>query len=388
MKTLYLDCVGGISGDMLVAALLDLDPSLLPRLEGELKRLPLPKPWQMTFEPCRKGDFEAKQVRFEFPEERAHRHLSDILEIIAGGNFATAQQEKIEQTFRILAEAESATHGIDLEEVHFHEVGAVDTILDIVAVVLLLDYLAIDTIVCSPLPLGRGFTEGSHGTMPLPAPAVFQMLPGAATYGIDVAAETVTPTGLALLKSHQARFGAMPPLHCDSIGLGAGKRDFDFPNLLRAVMGHDENSAEDVFVLEATIDDMTGEHLGYLWQRLFQAGALDLYFTPIQMKKGRPGQKVTLLSTAEYYEALRDILFEETSTFGMICRREYRFTLDRDFKKVDTPFGPVTFKYGRGFGVEKVAPEYEELVTIAEKHRLPLAHVYEVVCRAQAMERK
>lgn len=386
MKTLYLDAVGGVSGDMLVGALLDLADHQR-RLTADLRRLPLPS-WQLTVAETRKGAFRARQAAFTFAAERHHRHLADILAIIDGAAYASPIAAKVKDTFQLLAEAESCAHGIPVEEVHFHEVGAVDTILDIVAVVLLLSYLKVTAVYASPLPLGRGCVEGSHGPLPLPAPAVFALLPGVATYGVDVTAETVTPTGLALLKTYGCQFGRQPSLRVEAVGCGAGSRMLPFPNLLRATLGQNaEEGGDYLYCLETVIDDMTGEQYGYLWQRCFEQGALDLYYTPIQMKKGRPGLKLTVLAPREYYEQLRGILLQETATFGLICRREQRFTLSRHFETVTTPLGPVTFKCGEGYGAVKAAPEYEDLAKLARQHGLPLIDVYRAALATWSAER-
>lgn len=380
MNILYCDAVGGVSGDMLAAALLDAAPEGEEFLVNSLKRLDL-NPWQWQSREDSKGSFRARKIDFVIEEGHSHRHLPDIVSIIKNANFPQGAEDRILAAFDVMADAESKAHGIDREQVHFHEVGADDSILDIAAVCLLLEYLQIDGIYSSPLPMGGGVSLGCHGLMPHPAPALNYLLEGVAVVGIGEEAETVTPTGLALLKANKTKFGPIPSMTITKIGCGCGTRDTKRPNILRCFLGMATDNAtnSEIFQLEATVDDMTGEDVGALWDKIFTAGATDMHLTPVQMKKGRPGQKITVLTQAENLDEVRRCLFLYTTTIGMTCRSLGRFVLNRSIEPITTPIGEIDVKIARGYGVTKAKAEFQQLEAAAREHGITLSQARNIV---------
>jgi hypothetical protein len=377
MKIAYINPVGGISGDMLVAALLDVGGDEL-QLLIDLKKLSLPC-WEWQKKAEKRLGFGGAKIDFLFAEPTGEpgRHLSEISKIIKNARFPEDAEKIILKTFSLLAKAEGKTHQMDKEHIHFHEVGATDTILDICAVALLVHYLQIEKIYCSPLPMGSGTVHCAHGEIPLPAPALNELLCGVPVFGSKVKGETVTPTGIALLKALSCQFGNFPMMTIKRTGVGLGSRDSsEVPNLLRVFIGEsDGESFQGLYRLECTIDDMNGEDLGFLWEVIYAAGANEIYFTPIYMKKGRPGTKITVLTEGKNLEKTRHALFVHTSTLGMIATPVERFTLERYFQKVVTPYGEVTYKCAEGFGVKKAKAEYEDLRQIAKTTGLPLSEI-------------
>ncbi len=373
MRTAYLHCQSGVSGDMLLAALADAGAAA-DGIEKELAKLPLPD-WKMEFRRERKAGFACARVVFSCPREREHRRLAEILAIVDSGGLSPFVTEKAAAVFRCLAKAEAAAHGIAEGEVHFHEVGAVDSILDVCGVLIALEQLGIDAIAASPLPLAQGESEGCHGTMPLPAPALQSLLLGVPVFGRPSGRELVTPTGLALLKGLGCRFGEFPSFCVAAVGCGGGSAELPWPNLLRVFIGDREEGGGDTVVrLEAVLDDMSGEHFGYLWEEAFRLGALDMYYVPIQMKKGRPGIQINLLAPPEKAASLGDFLLRETSTLGLIERPETRRILNRSTTTVRIAGGDVRVKHAGG---AKAAPEYEDVSAIAGRERRPFVAVYQ-----------
>lgn len=377
MKVLYFDCIGGISGDMTVAALLDAEDHEKDLLKV-LRSLPL-SPWDWQRRNLKKGEFRTNHIDFLIEENQPHRHLSDIETIITAGDLPQKVKKKIMEVFHLLGEAESKAHGIPVDQVHFHEVGADDTILDITAATWLLSVMDIGEIYASPLPLGHGLMEGCHGIMPHPAPALNELLKGVEIFGCEENSETVTPTGIALLKAHKAKFGTIPPMTVTAVGLGGGSKDFKRPNMLRAMVGTHGDTPANVIQLETTVDDMTGQEIGYLWDKVFEAGALDMYLTAIQMKKGRCGQRITVLTEDKHLDAVRSAIFRHSTTIGMLCRREERFIMDRTITQEETPFGTVRVKYSQGYGAAKAKAEFEDLKAIANANHMSLNEVEAVV---------
>lgn len=384
MNVLYWDAVGGVSGDMMTAALLDVSDNAEAYLLTELRKLPL-KPWQWRREETRRGSFRGLKIDYLVAEEQPHRHLQDIKEIIAQVDYSPTVRGRIIAVFELLAEAESRAHGISKEEVHFHEVGADDTILDIAGVVLLLDYLAIDQVKASPLPLGGGVSQGCHGLMPHPAPALNYLLEGVAIEGVPGKTETVTPTGLALLKAFHAEFGPLPSQTVNKVGCGCGSRDTERPNILRCFLGTAAEpmpSTPTIYRLECTVDDMLGEDIGALWERVWAAGATDMNVTPLQMKKNRPGQKISVMTAKENLTAVSRCLFQHTSTIGMTCQQLDRLVLDRWTETRQTPLGAVTYKKVSGWGITKEKPEFEDLQALAREHGLSIGEVRRLIANA------
>ena len=318
------------------------------------------------------------------------RHLSDIAAILSAGTLPARVQRDALAVFTRLADAEAKIHGTSREEIHFHEVGAVDAIVDIVGSCLLLKMLGVERVVTSSLPCGYGTITCQHGIMPVPAPATMELLQGFPVHSVDIRGELVTPTGAALLTtlSDPATAGRMPAMRVLSSGFGAGKKQFkpDMPNLLRVVLGETEvasdRTPQTVTVLETNLDDQNPEGFELLMERAFAAGALDVFFAPIQMKKNRPATLVTVLCPPDKAEALAETVFRETGTFGIRAREQRRFTLERSWRTVKTEFGDIRLKAGAWRGEEvTAAPEYEDCKRAALAHGVPLRRVYEAALR-------
>ena len=320
MNIIYFDCQAGISGDMTVAALLDLGVPL-EYLRAELAKLGLPD-GSCELSTCRTERQHMPALKFDVAvhDHHTHRHYSGIDALIAGSGLSGPVREKARRIFRRLAEAEARVHGVAVDQVHFHEVGAVDSIVDIVATAICLEYLQVERIYASALPLGSGFVDCAHGRLPVPAPAVADLLQGVPLHGECGPGERVTPTGAAILTALTSKFGQQPAMLLERVGSGAGGRDFpDCPNILRAFLGQSTTGCErsdDVIVAESNIDDSTPEILGYAMERLLEAGALDVFFTPIQMKKGRPGVTLSLLCRPAQLDELAALLLRETSAMS------------------------------------------------------------------------
>lgn len=311
-----------------------------------------------------------------------HRHLKDIEKIISGSGLPQPVKEAAIATFHALGHAEASVHGTTIDKVHFHEVGAVDSIVDIVAAQLGFHLLGIEHFVSSPLHVGSGTVQCDHGIMPVPAPATAKLLLGKPTYGGQVDGELVTPTGAALIGQRVTAFGPAPPMRTEAIGYGSGTKDLpDRANVLRILIGQSDapsGTTETIQVLEANLDDMTGELLAPLIASLMEAGALDAFLTPVIGKKGRPGHRVTVLSADASVQALSDTLFTHSTTLGVRIRAERRMVLDREWKSVATPWGDVRVKIGaRGGNTLSTAPEYEDCMNAATLAGVPVRKVYE-----------
>ena len=363
MRILYLDPIGGIAGDMLVAALLDLGADI-PLLKKQLAALPLAHPFPEISTTVKNG-FAGKQISFSAEENPPCRHLKEITALISSADFPKKAEVLALDTFRMLAAAEAKAHGIDVAEVHFHEIGATDTILDICSVALLIDQLKIDSVISAPLPMGQGFIRCAHGTVPIPAPALNELLKGCTVTGSEVRGETLTPTGVALLKAMNCTFAPFPAMNITAVGCGAGEKDFPIPNLLRAYLGEEESTPSDIIKLECTVDDMTGEELGYLWTVLEAVPVNDLQMTPIMMKKGRPAIRLTVLVEPEHALEAEKTLYFHTSTIGMLRQKIGRSVMNRKTETVMTPYGKVHYKVSEKYGFRKVKPEADDLQKIA-----------------------
>jgi hypothetical protein len=315
------------------------------------------------------------------------RSLRDIRELIGRASLSDAVKARALRAFELLGEAEAKIHHVPVEAIHFHEVGAVDAIADIVLAAVAADYLKIEAWHCSPLNVGGGTVECSHGRFPVPAPATAELLRGAPTYSSGIEMELVTPTGAALVRTLDCQFGPAPAMRVDAIGYGAGTRDpAGFANVLRLSIGETDEVAaagtERVWVLEAAVDDLNPQIVGYVVERAFALGALDVMCAPVAMKKSRPGTLITVLSDREHRRTLEDLLLRETSTLGLRVREEHRIRLDRRHVEVATPWGPVRVKVGSRDGVElNAAPEFEECRSIAAAHNIPLKQVLETALR-------
>lgn len=378
MRVAYLDCASGISGDMTVAALIDagVDPQAL---RAAVDSLNLPGVKFTTGSVMRCG-FRAVHLRIDHPEQHAHRHLADIVKIVdAAGGLTPRQKDLAKRIFGAIAAAEAKVHGTTIEKIHFHEVGAIDSIVDIVASAVGFDLLGADEIVSSAVPTGRGQVRIAHGVCTVPTPGTAELLKGIPLADVPVDAELTTPTGAAILKTLVTRFGPLPAMTIDRIGYGAGTKDFsDRANVLRLVVGTAGGAAQSdqVLVLETNLDDVPGEIIGYTRQKLLAAGALDVYSASIQMKKDRPGTLLSVICRPEDRERLEAVLFAETGTFGVRRHVVERTKRLRQPCAVETLWGPVTGKLG-GFGTSVVfTPEFESCAKLAAQYAVPLRDVY------------
>jgi uncharacterized protein (TIGR00299 family) protein len=365
-RLIYFDCASGAAGDMLLGAALDLGLPL-EGLRDELARLPV-SGYRLEAERVSRSGLAATKLHVRLEgEDKKHRHLRHVLEIIDGSTLDPAIKEKAASLFRRLADAEAAVHGTSPEKVHFHEVGALDSIVDVVGGVIVLRALGAERFVSSPLNLGTGTVTMSHGTFPVPPPATARLVQGVPVYG-EGDGELVTPTGALLVTGHATEYGPLPPMRIEATGHGAGSRDTrGRPNVLRLIVGQEEARAEGrVLVLETEVDDAAPQLLGPLLDRLLAAGALDAYFTPVQMKKGRPGVLVTALAPPDRREAIEELLFRETTTLGVRRQEWLRTELERETATVATPYGPVRVKVGRrGSVVYNAWPEFEDCQRLA-----------------------
>lgn len=388
MKLAYFDCIAGASGDMILGALLDAG---LPEatLRAQLAALHLDG-FELNCRRVDKQGFSALKVDVIVADDVPARHLSDIEAIVRQSDLSEAIKDQAVAIFRRLGEVEAGIHGTTLDRVHLHELGGVDTIIDIVGTLVGLEALGIDRIAASPLPMGRGFGRGAHGQIPLPAPATIALLKGVPVVGSDLDMELVTPTGAVLLNSLVQDFGPIPAMTLTSVGYGAGGRDLPIPNLLRLLIGEQAGSnqakLETLEILETNIDDLNPEFYDYIMARLFEAGALDVFFSPIQMKKNRPATLLRILCRPHQVEALIAILFAETSTLGIRHQTVQRHSLARSLHTVETPYGPVRVKIAYTGGEQtKAAPEYEDCRRLAAAKGIPLREVYRAAERAADM---
>ena len=368
---------------MLLGALLDLGLSLEELRQG-LSSLQL-EGFQIVSRRVLKNHISATQIKIMAPQANLPlRNFEDISQIISASHLPKPVKEKALAIFKDLAFVEAKIHGCPIEEIHFHELGAMDSIIDIVGSVFALYLLGIDSLYVSRLPLGSGFVECSHGKLPVPAPATLELLKNIPVYDSGIRQELVTPTGAALVKNLGTGFGIMPPMKIQNIGYGAGTRQLEQrPNVLRIIMGEeipvDSPTTDTVVVLECNIDDCNPEWLGYLMERLLESGALDVTFTPIQMKKNRPGIKVEVISPPGLRDNVLEIMFEESSTLGIRYRYSERQILSRFSEQLDqSPWGRIRVKkVVRPDGSAKYLPEYEECKRIAKENKIPLRQIYD-----------
>jgi len=390
MKTLYIDCQAGIAGDMTVAALIDLGLPL-EHLRRELAKLALPVgSYQIAAAECFRQGVRGVYFAVEVAGDQHHRHYGDIIAMIDGSTLAASVKERSQRIFQRLAEAEATVHGVPLAQVHFHEVGAVDSIIDIVATAIGLDYLGVTEVYTSPLPWGSGWVESAHGRLPVPAPATAELLRGLPVHWDIGPGERVTPTGAAIVAALASGNGVPPGMTVAATGQGAGGKDFsDRPNLLRLLLGtkpapghHDE-----IYVLETHIDDMSPEIAGYLMERLLAAGALDAAFSPLQMKKNRPGVRLTVLAAAAKLDELARLTVTESTAIGVRYYPARRFVLEREVQTRTTSLGPVRVKViSDGERIMRSTPEFDDCRRLAQEKGLPLQDVYRLVVKETATE--
>lgn len=390
MRVAYLDASAGISGDMLLGALVDAGLGLAG-LEHELDGLGI-SGYTLAVEETRRAGLRACRVHVRLTAAHEHaRRLADILDVIQGSKLAKAVKAAACRVFNRLVEAEARAHGVAVEETHLHEAGAIDAIVDVVGGVAGLAALGVEKLVCSPLRLGFGTVRCAHGLLPVPAPAVAELVKGLPVYAGEVEGEMVTPTGAALAATLAESFGPMPAMVPEAVGHGAGAAERPLPNILRLFLGREAAAGEagqaELTVIEANIDDMNPEFYEYLCSRLHGAGALDTWLIPLQMKKGRPGTMLGLLAENEAAPALREIIFRESTTLGLRERRTMRYALARETVQVSLDGRPVAVKVGRDGGrILQLAPEYEDCARLAAELRMPLKDVYRRVLAAAGQQ--
>ncbi|MDE6993534.1 MAG: nickel pincer cofactor biosynthesis protein LarC [Lachnospiraceae bacterium] len=388
MKTLYLDCGMGAAGDMLTAALLEL----LPDPDGfiaELNAVGIPG---VTIEKeqvskCGIGGTHiAVKINGVEEDEAAHGHhhdehhhhhggMHDIKHIVHHLSVPERVRKDVLGVYTLIAEAESHAHGVPVTDIHFHEVGTMDAVADVTAVCLLMDRIAPDQVIASPVHVGSGQVQCAHGILPVPAPATAYILRDVPIYGGGIRGELCTPTGAALLKYFVTEFGDMPVMKMTAIGYGMGKKDFPAANCVRAMLGETESAGDIILELNCNVDDMTGEAVGFAMEALFAAGALDVYTVPIGMKKSRPGTLFCVMCRPEDREKMVKLLFRHTTTIGIREKAYKRYTLDRSMETVRTPYGEVRSKISTGYGVTRQKYEYEDLAKAARENDLSVSQI-------------
>jgi uncharacterized protein (TIGR00299 family) protein len=394
----YFDCFSGISGDMALGAFIDLGVPV-DHLQKAFSRLPI-EPLEVKVTPVERHGIRAVRCEIVTAESNTARNFADLRQLIADSDLKASIKASALSIFHKLAVAESGIHGCAIDAVHFHEVGAVDAIADIVGSCLCLEYLGITRVVASAMPQGHGFVNCRHGRLPLPAPATLALLKDIPVYGIDLEGELVTPTGAAIAATLGEGFGPMPPMAITSIGYGAGYREFpNHPNLLRIVVGKplaDRHLADrhkdelryltdSVHIIETAIDDMNPEIFGYLMEELFANGALDVCWIPVYMKKNRPGTQLQILCHADWFESLRDVLFRETTSIGLRVSTASRWMLPRETVTLTLSMGRVALKrVVQPNGETRWVPEYEDCRRIARTQGIPLRRAYEQIAREAA----
>jgi pyridinium-3,5-bisthiocarboxylic acid mononucleotide nickel chelatase len=381
----YFDCFSGISGDMVLGALVDSGADLRA-IESELRKLDL-EGWTISAEKVKRGQISATQVQVATSEGHHHRGLSIILERIEKARLVPRAEQRARRIFTRLAESEAKVHNVPVEKVHFHEVGAVDSIVDIVGAAVGFELLGVDEFACSPLDVGAGQVMTAHGLLPVPAPATADLLRGAPVYTSGIQKELVTPTGAAIATTLSTTYAKIPEMTLQTIGYGAGSADFpEKANVVRLLIGERESArnGEDspsladapVTVIETNVDDMSPQIYGYFVERALAAGALDVFSTSVSMKKNRPGLLVTVLCEPNHVTQLTNLLFSETTTIGVRMHEARRRTLAREFLNVETVFGEVRMKISRLNGsVLTAAPEYDDCRRIAAAQGIPLKEV-------------
>jgi uncharacterized protein (TIGR00299 family) protein len=379
MKIAYFDCFAGVSGDMLLGALVDAGASL-EQLNNKLAGLEL-EGFELVSRAVQRAGLRAVKVDVVVADTISERQLGDILAIVEDSHLPDHIITHAAALFKRLGQIEAKIHGVEPEQVHLHELGGLDTIVDVIGTLLSINILGIQEIYCSAIHLGSGQTKSQHGALPLPSPATLALLEGVPVAGRDIDAELVTPTGAALLTSLAKSYGPIPSMRLQNIGYGAGSRELDIPNVLRLLIGEKESplsgKPETLVMLETNIDDWNPEFYDYLFEQLYDQRAVDVTLIPIQMKKNRPATQVQVLCEPKDADRLANVLFLETSSLGI--RRQYieRYALKREVIQVNTPYGAIRVKVARledsGY---KLAPEYEDCRRAANKHQIPIREVY------------
>jgi uncharacterized protein (TIGR00299 family) protein len=383
-RVAYLDCVGGLAGDMLLAALLDAGAEL-----ETLRRVPRAlgiEEVEIDVERVERQGIGALHLLVDARDDLDHRHYAQIRELVETSDLSEPVRARSLDAFRRLAEVEAGIHGMQPEDVHFHELGSLDTLIDVCGTFVLLDELGVERVVSSPLPFARGLVDAAHGVLPLPAPATLGLLQGAALVGVDAAAELVTPTGAAIAATVVDTWGTLPPITLERVGYGAGTRQLaDRPNVVRVVLGEELRSSTSVVLLETNLDDFTPELVPDAIERCFEAGALDVWTVPVQMKKGRPGFVLSALARPEGQAAVAHVLLEETSALGVRVSRLERYELDRVERVVEVAGGSIRIKVGLlGGRVVNLAPEHDDCAAVAKASGRSVKSIWaEALARAQ-----
>ncbi len=402
MSTLYLDCGMGAAGDMLTAALLELLPKP-DRFVDKLNTLGIPgvefrkektvkcgitgthmsvlvQGEEEGAEDHHHGHEHTREHEHEHTHEHEHGHhhhsgMHEIEHIVADLKLPEKVEKDVLAVYGLIAEAESHAHGVPVSDIHFHEVGTMDAVADITAVCLLMNELAPDEVICSPVQVGSGHVKCAHGILPVPAPATAFVLQGVPTYGGGIKGELCTPTGAALLKHFVTRFGDMPVMKTQAIGYGMGKKDFETANCVRAMLGESEDKTDTVLELSCNVDDMTAEEIGFAMDRLFEGGANEVFTIPIGMKKSRPGTLIRVMCKEQDREKMLHLIFKHTSTIGVRETPTHRYILNRRIETVETPYGKVRRKISSGYGVSRAKYEYDDLAKIASEQALGIEEV-------------
>ena len=388
MRTLYFDCFAGASGDMILGAAVGAGVDA-NALREQLSLLNI-EGFSLDFETVDKSGLSATLARVHTVHEHKHRHLSDIEKIISNSQLAPGVKQRAIAVFTRLAEAEAHVHNEPVERVHFHEVGALDAIVDVVGAAICFELLNIERFVCSPLHVGSGTVDMSHGRFPVPPPAVAELLKGVPYYSTDIKGELVTPTGAAIITTVCSEYGPMPLMKAEQTGYGAGAREYEkFPNALRMIVGETattRNLEEQLLMIETNIDDASPQIIGHVMDRAFALGARDCYFTPVQMKKNRPGVLLSVLCDRDLKESIMEMLFNETTTLGVRSYEVARRALERRMVTVQTAYGPIDVKVGNLNGrVVNAMPEFDQCREAASRAGVALKEVEEAARLALRM---
>jgi len=381
MRILYFDCFAGVSGDMILGAMVaaGVDPGAL---KDQLSSLNV-QGYSVEFQSVDRSGISATYARVQTPHEQAHRNLNDILKIIYDSRLSDGVKSKAARIFSRLTEVEARVHNESIEQVHFHEVGALDAIIDVVGAAICFELAGIERCVSSPLHVGSGTVEMAHGRFPIPPPAVAELLKGAPIYSTEIKGELVTPTGAAIIATLCNEYGAIPKMRLEQTGYGAGTREYEkFPNALRVLIGESADTGNDerLLMIETNVDDLSPQVFGHVMERALEMGALDCYFTPVQMKKNRPGVLLSVLCRPAEREKLTQMIFAETTTLGVRSYDVERRALDRESVLVETQYGPIDVKVARLNGhVVNEMPEYDQCRAAAQKFGVPLREVENVV---------
>ncbi len=393
MKTIYLECSMGAAGDMLLAALLELHPDPDDFI-ARLNSIGLPQA-QVQKSSVTKCGIQGTHISVMINQQEECENadmlhsgttLDEIRMILQRADISDVVYQNTMAVYNLIAEAESSVHGVPVDQVHFHELGMVDAVVDILGVCMLIDELQPDQIIASPIHVGSGHVRCAHGMLPVPAPAAAKILEDVPIYSNEIKGELCTPTGAALLKYFASDFAPMPVMQVEKIGYGMGKKDFPAANCLRAFYGTTAGRAETVLELSCNLDDMTPEAIGFAMNYLLEAGALDVFTTAIGMKKCRPGILLTCLCRAEQKEQMVSLVFQHTTTLGIREKICSRYTLDRCERAVQTPYGTVRLKKSAGYGVNRMKSEFDDLAKIAKEHNLSLDEVKLIVAQASEIQ--